>query len=84
MHQLGQQIRFLRMRLGMSQGKLAELAQLSRGDVDNIEEGRKELSLDTLMRLAASLNAEPWEMLLSAMGAHRDAVNDTPLAQQLH
>lgn len=68
----------------MSQGKLAELAQLSHVDVDNIEQGRKELSLDTLMRLAACLNAEPWEMLLSATGARRNSINDAPWARQIH
>ncbi len=68
----------------MSQGKLAELAQLSRGDVDNIEQGREELSLDTLMRIAASLNAEPWEMLLTATNARRDNPNDAHWVQQIH
>lgn len=84
MQRLGEQIKFLRLRLGMSQGKLAELAQLSRGDVDNIERGRMELSLETLMRIAASLNAEPWEMLLTAMSARHSTPHDAPLAQQIH
>ena len=84
MQRLGKQIRMLRQRLGMSQGKLAELAQLSRSDVDNIEQGREELKLDTLMRIAASLNAEPWEMLLTATSARRDSTNDAHWAQQIH
>jgi transcriptional regulator with XRE-family HTH domain len=81
MQRLGKQIKLLRQRLGMSQGKLAELAQLRRCDVVNIERGREALSLDTLMRIAASLNAEPCEMLLTGQC---DNAADTPWAQQIH
>ncbi len=84
MQRLGRQIKMLRQRLGMSQGRLAELAQLSRDEIDNIEQGRDELSLATLMRIAVSLNAEPWEMLLTATSAHSDHTNDTHWAQQTH
>jgi len=82
MQQLGKQIKSLRVRLGMSQGKLAELTQLSRCVVDDIEQGREKLSLDTLMRIAVCLNAEPWEMLLA--GAALDNVCDAPLVRQIH
>ena len=84
MQRLGKQIRNLRMRLGLSQGKLAEMAQLSRGAVSDIEQGKENVTLDTLMRIAACLKAEPREMLLTAPTPARETADELPLSRQLH
>jgi transcriptional regulator with XRE-family HTH domain len=76
MQRLGKQICYLRTRLGLSQGRLAELVQLSSRTINDIEQGRGNPSLDTLTRIAVCLNAEPWEMLLGVSAVPPVATED--------
>ncbi len=61
---LGRQIKRLRARLGLTQDVLAERVQISPKYLSNIERGRENPTLDTLLRLAKSLKVEPWEVFL--------------------
>ncbi len=61
---LGRQIKRLRARLGLTQDALAERVQISPKYLSNIERGRENPTLDTLLRLAKSLKVEPWEVFL--------------------
>lgn len=53
---LGRNIRDSRVRLGISQAKLAEIADLSITHMSNIESGTKQVSLEALYRIAQALN----------------------------
>lgn len=59
---LGQRIRALRRRAGLTQEGLAERSGLNPKYVSGIERGRENPTLDTLIRLARELNARPVEM----------------------
>lgn len=61
---LGRQIKRLRARLGLTQDALAEKVQISPKYLSNIERGKENPTLDTLLRLARSLKVEPWEVFL--------------------
>lgn len=61
---LGRQIKRLRARLGLTQDALAERVQISPKYLSNIERGRENPTLDTLLRLAKSLKVEPWEVFV--------------------
>jgi transcriptional regulator with XRE-family HTH domain len=63
---LGQLIREKRESLKMTQGELADLVEMSRASVTNIELGRQSVLLDQLYRFAAALRAKPAELLPSA------------------
>lgn len=55
-NELGQQVRALRMRLGLSQDSLADKAQISRNYVSIIERGEaKNVSMGILERLSTAL-----------------------------
>ena len=61
---LGRRIKQLRAKLGLTQDLLAERVQISPKYLSNIERGKENPTLDTLMRLARSLKVEPWEVFL--------------------
>lgn len=61
---LGRRIKRLRSKLGLTQDALAERVQISPKYLSNIERGRENPTLDTLLRLAKSLKVEPWEVFL--------------------
>lgn len=61
---LGKRLKQLRARLGLTQDALAEQVQISPKYLSNIERGRENPTLDTLLRLAKSLKVEPWEIFL--------------------
>jgi transcriptional regulator with XRE-family HTH domain len=61
---LGKRIKQLRNRLGLTQDALAEHVQISPKYLSNIERGRENPTVDTLLRLARSLKVEPWEIFL--------------------
>lgn len=65
---LGGRIKRLRTRLGLTQDALAEQARISPKYLSNIERGKENPTLDTLLRLARSLKVEPWEIFLSDQG----------------
>lgn len=86
MHSLGKRIKALRIQLGISQAQLAEQAQLTPQYLHRIEEGMENPSLETLLRIAAGLKAEPAEILSTrCRGAlDDDCADDAPLNHTLH
>ncbi|HLS19470.1 MAG TPA: helix-turn-helix transcriptional regulator, partial [Paracoccaceae bacterium] len=58
-------IRTLRRQKGMTQDRLAALAELSQGNVSEFESGKTQPTLDTLARLATALGVEMYEMFES-------------------
>ena len=60
---IGMRIRFLRMQKGVSQEDLAELAEVSRVYISNIERGEKGASLDAVISIAAALNVSVGDIL---------------------
>jgi len=61
---LAKNIRDARKKLGYSQQSLAERAEISPGHMNDLEQGRKWVSADTLERLARALSLEPFMLLL--------------------
>jgi len=61
----GKRIRYLRLRRGLSQEKLAELAELHRNYVGGVERGERNLSLINIVRLAHGLNVKPATLMES-------------------
>jgi len=60
---LSNNIRRCRKRENLSQGKLAEKLGISANFLSNIEHCKNWVSPDTLVKLAAALNIEPYELL---------------------
>ena len=56
-------LRQLRLRLGLSQQKLANRARLSKAYISNLERGHRRPSLDAILRLARALQADPADLL---------------------
>ena len=65
-HQIGERIRTLRKRNGMTQEQLAEAANLSVPYISHMERGFKRPSLETLVRLAVALHVTA-DVLLSGI-----------------
>jgi transcriptional regulator with XRE-family HTH domain len=53
---LGKNIRVRRTRIGITQEKLAEKADLNPAYVSEVERGQENISVDALMRVATALN----------------------------
>lgn len=53
---VGARIRTLRVTSGMTQEKLAELANLSTPYISHLETGKKRAGVDTLIRISTALN----------------------------
>ncbi len=64
---LANNIKAARNKLQFSQQELAEKANLSPGHMNDLEQGRKWVSADTLYRLSKALMLEPWMLLLPAI-----------------
>jgi transcriptional regulator with XRE-family HTH domain len=62
--QLGERIRELRRRRGLSQEALAYAAGLDRTYISSCERGKRNVSLLTLYRIAAALDVEPSTLLV--------------------
>lgn len=60
---IGTRLRSRRRAVGWSQQQLAAAAGLARTYVSDIEQGRANITLDTLFTLAACLSVEPAEIL---------------------
>ena len=60
---LGLAIRKRRAALGISQEKLAELADIHRNYVGLIERAQQNLTIDSLVRLARALGSRPSDLL---------------------
>jgi transcriptional regulator with XRE-family HTH domain len=61
--QLGKKIRILRDSLGMTQEKLAEEVNISLKHLGEIERGRSNPTLTTIISLAAALHVTPSELM---------------------
>lgn len=64
---IGVAIRNCRKQTGLSQQELAADADMERSYISAIENGRKCLRVDTLIRLAKALNVEPGQLLDKAL-----------------
>lgn len=59
----GRRVRQLRLRLGLSQEKLAELADLHRNYVGGVERGERNIALVNIVALAHALKVRPAKLL---------------------
>ena len=60
---VGQTLARLRRDVGLTQEKLAEIAELERGYISLIERGHRMPTIDTVFRLCRGLNCSPSEMV---------------------
>lgn len=74
---LGQAIRMKRAEKRMTQGELADLVELSRASVTNIELGRQSVLVDQLCRFANALGVEPADLLQRAPSRREDHETET-------
>jgi transcriptional regulator with XRE-family HTH domain len=59
----GHRLRVARQSLGLSQERLAELANIHRTYVASVEQGKRNIACDNMEKLAAAVNMELWTML---------------------
>lgn len=59
----GKQLREVRLKMGVSQERLAELAGLHRTYVSSVERGERNISLLNIKKLADALEVAPAELL---------------------
>jgi transcriptional regulator with XRE-family HTH domain len=59
----GKRVREIRLKLGLSQEKLAELADLHRNYVGGVERGERNVSLLNIVKLAHGLSVSPVKLL---------------------
>jgi transcriptional regulator with XRE-family HTH domain len=60
---VGRRIRAARRAKGWSQQLLADHAELTREHINRIEDGRKEMGIRTLKRIAEALEVKPADLL---------------------
>lgn len=60
---LGIKIRFLRIKMKLSQEQFAELAGLSKNAIGMIERGQSKSSIETMEKIAIALNIELKELV---------------------
>ena len=63
LNKFGNRVRALRHKAGISQGKLAELAEMHRTYVSGIERGGRNVSLVNIIRLAKALGMSVSELM---------------------
>ena len=66
---VGQRIRAIRKKRGMTQERLAELVEISPQHCSGIETGAAKVSLPALVKIANALNASMDELLLDSISA---------------
>ena len=69
LHSFGSAVKSLRASHGISQEQLAELAQLDRTYISDVERGRRNLGLRNIVALAHALGVEPASLLPSVTQA---------------
>jgi transcriptional regulator with XRE-family HTH domain len=62
-HSLGANVREHREQAGLSQGALADLANIHRTYLNQVENGRKAITVPVLVRLSRALDITPAELL---------------------
>ena len=62
--QVGKRLAYMRHMRGLTQGTLAYRVRMSRTSITNLESGRQNMGLWTLMTLASALNLAPHAFLL--------------------
>lgn len=60
---IGKNLRALRKQLGLSQERLAELAELHRTYIGAVERGEKNISAKNIEKIAGVLGVEPHQLL---------------------
>lgn len=60
---VGARIKQLRMQKGLSQARLAELAELQDSYIGGVERGKRNISLNSLQKIMSALGADPVEAL---------------------
>jgi transcriptional regulator with XRE-family HTH domain len=60
---LGQRVRELRSKMGVSQERLAVMAHIHRTYMGSVERGEKNISLESLVRIAHALGVRPEKLL---------------------
>ncbi len=61
--QLGQNMKRIRAKKGMSQGDIARALEVDRGYISNIENGKKNPTIATIQKLANALGVSANELL---------------------
>ena len=60
---IGKRIRSLRKGKGLTQEQLAEQASINDKEVSHIEQGRRNITIETLVKIAGALSVEPLELI---------------------
>ena len=60
---IGERIRDLRIRRGISQERLAELAHLHRNYIGGVERGERNISIINIVELAHALAVRPYKLI---------------------
>lgn len=81
LQEIGQRLREKRTELELTREAFAELADVSPGFYGQIEVGTTQMSIDTLIKIAASLHL-PFEYIL--FGIKPDTVNTSPILELLN
>lgn len=73
---IGTNVKILREIRGISQKELAELANISTGNISHIENGSRQPSLETLYKIADALNVSILNLVLDEKEIERFLYND--------
>jgi len=60
---LGQNIKRIREKRGLSQGDISRKLNMDRGYISNLENGKRNPTLSSIKKLAEALGVEPFEFL---------------------
>ena len=63
---IGTVIQNRRLSLGLSQEDVVGRAEMDRGHYSEVENGKRNISINTLKRIAEALEIEPWKLLKEA------------------
>lgn len=61
---MGNKITYYRRKLGMTQGELAKKVGVDRTHINKIENGKKQMSMKLVVRIAKALNVTPNDIFL--------------------
>ncbi|MNC11004.1 anaerobic benzoate catabolism transcriptional regulator [compost metagenome] len=81
---VGARIRQLRLSKGLSQAKLAEVADLQVSYIGGVERGERNISLNTLEKLTSALGTDPIEALRVGQLDEVDGVTEKQHVLKMH